>query len=110
MTISNEDREAVAELLKAHGVDIAKPNTNYCVCGVKMSWGGGLCTHRLDVLIAHGWGPRPAVSREAIVDHVARLEVLKAPVFNGVLTICAESMADALIPFLRECGIEVTGS
>lgn len=63
----------------------------------------------VNALIADGgWGPKPTVTREALIDHVSRLEVVSAPVINGAVTILAESMADALVPFLRECGIEVT--
>lgn len=63
----------------------------------------------IDALVENAyWGPRPTVTRDALVDHVARLEVPRVPVVAGVLNISAESMADALVPFLRECGIEVT--
>jgi hypothetical protein len=86
MSVSNEDREAAVKLLNAHGVDIEKPNANCCVCGVKMNWDGGLLTHRLDVLIASGWGPRPTVD----------MRVIKG------------CWLPDIVDHLRECGIEVT--
>lgn len=49
----------------------------------------------------------PVVSYDALVDWVTRLEVTVKPV-NGVVTIMAESMADAIAGFLRENGIEVS--
>lgn len=58
-------------------------------------------------LISHGWGPRPTVTRQDLVDHIARMEA-HAPVIAGVMTISADSMASAVVPFLREHGIEVT--
>lgn len=93
MSVSNEDRASAAATVNA------------ALLAAYQSTDGQLA---VDALIARGWGPRPTVTRDAIVDHVARLEVPQAPVVDGVLKVSAESMADALIPFLRECGIEVT--
>lgn len=104
MPVSDKDREAAEVVL----------------CGTPMVWGRscedpsgwataspGEARRAVDALIALDWEPRATVTRDAIVDHVARLEVPPAPVVDGVLTVNAESMADALIPFLRECGMEV---
>jgi hypothetical protein len=48
-----------------------------------------------------------SVSYDELVDWVTRLEVTVRPV-NGVVTIMAESMADAFTDFLRLNGIEVS--
>lgn len=48
MFVSLEDRAAAAKLLNAHGVDIDKPNTNRCVCGVN-AWRFALPDESLEV-------------------------------------------------------------
>lgn len=48
----------------------------------------------------------PVVSYDSLVDWVTRLEVKVKPV-NGVVTIIAESMADAFADFLSANGVEV---
>lgn len=72
MTVSNEDRDAAAELLKIHGVDVDRLSQGvFCACGVDVSALPSWRTHELDVLIAHGWGPQRTVSKK----EMARLMV-----------------------------------
>ena len=40
--------------------------------------------------------------RERLADYLTRVESYPLGPVNGKLTICAESMADALLPFIRE--------
>lgn len=95
MTVSNEDREAAMKVVNSAllAAERADAYTDLAV---------------VSALVSHGWGPKPTVAKEDLVDHIACIEAPSVPVVNGVLLINAESMADALIPFLRECGIEVT--
>lgn len=49
----------------------------------------------------------PAISLEHLVDHLARIRVEGLKPVDGVVSVNAESMADAIAGFLRDNGIEV---
>lgn len=95
MTVSNGDRDTAVELLKIHEVDVARFSQGvFCTCGVDISALPSWRTHELDVLIAHGWGPRP------------RLDV---HVLNNWITAVTVDPTDmgSLVTYLEGQGIEV---
>ena len=101
MSVSNEDREAALEKLQPHSIDVARGmqgDNTLCVCGEALDvTGGGFRQHTVEVLIAHGWGPRPTVSRARIDEYLNT-----ADLGQGV------SSAAAVRELMRELGIEVT--
>jgi hypothetical protein len=50
---------------------------------------------------------RPSVSREQLIDHLTRIRVDNLTPVDGMVSVNAESMADAIAVFLRDNGIEV---
>jgi hypothetical protein len=86
------DRDGNPKHVTVHGPDRWAPAV--LGCGYSLDWAGK--SGGVDM------------TRGALVDHLCRLEVPHVkPDENGVVHIDADSMADALIPFLRHIGVSI---
>jgi hypothetical protein len=81
VTVSNEDREAAVKAVRA--------------CFIRRP-GFDTPSEAVAALIAHGWGPKPKVYAESLIDFIGG--------GKDTAVECAVGLAD----FLRERGIEVT--
>jgi hypothetical protein len=94
MTVSNEDREAAIVELSKHYSNVndqTNPGLVRCVCGAEFE---GWHKHIADVLVSHGWGPKPKVDSQRL---------------NDAITMCTLDMTvNPLAEYLEQNGVEVT--
>lgn len=93
-TVSNEDREAARAVVASK---LPKRGTVGMYVDLSI----------VNAMVSHGWGPRPVVQREALIEHLRHVQAQAAEVIAGNVYLNAGTMASVLTPFLRECGIEV---
>lgn len=97
MSVSDKDRDAALNLI------YETPCFNETFMNDWYTPTMGSAIKIVDTLIAHGWGPRPTVTRAAVSDvtsELARLERLTQSRYFFT--------RDTLTRWLRGCGIEVS--